>query len=248
MWNGFYKVSESNSSRRGIMLYCVDATDGITPETGEAGGQPQLSKQGAAWSNTAATLTAIGNGWYYVVLTAAELDTPGRLMVRYKSANTAESLANANVVSFDPFNAASLGLSNLDNTISSRATDSGAATAVWAAGTRTLSAFGFTPNANVAQIDGDTAAATNLKRSAGAILYGTVDSTGFTPTTTAFEAAVFTAAASTHYKSRAILFLTGTLAGQVVEITAYAKTGANGKVTTSTMTSAPANGDTFIVL
>lgn len=81
-----------------MWVYLVDAADGITPETGEAGGQPQLSVNGGAWTNTSATLTAVGNGTYYVQLTTSELSALGRIMVRYKSANTAEFSTVADVV------------------------------------------------------------------------------------------------------------------------------------------------------
>lgn len=90
--------SEATAARRRFPIYLVDATDGITPETGEAGGQPQISKAGGAWTNTAATLTALGNGAYYVELTATELNTLGGIQVRYKSAATAEFNAPGVVV------------------------------------------------------------------------------------------------------------------------------------------------------
>jgi len=86
-----YQVSEPVAARRRFPLYLVDATDGITPETGEAAGQPQVDKNGGGWVNTTATLTAIGNGHYYVELTATELDTLGYFAVRYKSAAMAEA-------------------------------------------------------------------------------------------------------------------------------------------------------------
>ena len=89
--------SESTAARRRFHLYLVDATDGLTPETGEAAGQPQVSKNGGAWANTSATLTAIGNGTYYVELTDTELDTLGGIAVRYKSANTAEFSGEARI-------------------------------------------------------------------------------------------------------------------------------------------------------
>lgn len=98
-----FKLGELTANRRRPKLYLVDATDGITPETGEAAGQPQISKNGGAWANTAATLVAIGNGGYYVELTAAELDTLGDISVRYKSANTAEFQMTFPVVAYDPF-------------------------------------------------------------------------------------------------------------------------------------------------
>lgn len=93
--------SEATAARRRFPLYLVDATDGITAETGEAAGQPQVSKNGAAWGNTTATLTAVGNGKYYVELTAAELSDAGAISVRYKSANTAEFSADAPVAVFN---------------------------------------------------------------------------------------------------------------------------------------------------
>jgi len=79
--------------------------DGLTPETGEAGGQSQISKVGGAWANTTATLTAVGNGHYYVELTATELDTLGYFAIRYKSAATAEFNMDGQVVAFDLFTA-----------------------------------------------------------------------------------------------------------------------------------------------
>jgi hypothetical protein len=115
MWNGSYLLSESTAARRRVYFHLVDATDGITAETGEAAGQPQLSKNGAAFANTSATLTAIANGRYYVELTAGELDTLGSIQLRYKSANTAEGIAGGQVAAFNPYDAVRLGLSALPN-------------------------------------------------------------------------------------------------------------------------------------
>lgn len=106
MFQGQLLQSESTAARRRVYFHLVDATDGMTPETGEAAGQPQISTNGGSWANTSATLTAIGNGRYYVELTAGELGTLGNLQLRYKSANTAEAIASAQVVLHDPFTAA----------------------------------------------------------------------------------------------------------------------------------------------
>lgn len=96
-----YVQSEGTAARRRVPLFLVDATDGITAETGEVGGQPQISKNGAAFTNTTATLTAVGNGGYYVELSAAELDTVGTITIRYKSANTTERQVSARVVALN---------------------------------------------------------------------------------------------------------------------------------------------------
>ena len=52
-----YVQSEGTAARRRFPVYLVDATDGITPETGESGGQPQISKVGGAWANTTASVS-----------------------------------------------------------------------------------------------------------------------------------------------------------------------------------------------
>jgi hypothetical protein len=108
-----FKQSESTATRRRFYLHLVDATDGYTPETGEAGGQPQISKNGASFNNTSATLVAISNGAYYVELTEAELDSLGTILVRYKSANTTEFQDVAYVIAYNPYDSTTLGLSTI---------------------------------------------------------------------------------------------------------------------------------------
>jgi hypothetical protein len=88
----FVRKNEATAARRRAYFYCVDATDGMSPETGEAGGQPQVSLDGEAFTNTGiGTLTHLGNGRYYADLTQTKVNvTSGVLSTRYKSANTAE--------------------------------------------------------------------------------------------------------------------------------------------------------------
>jgi hypothetical protein len=99
------QVDEATAAQRRVYFHLVDATDGITAETGEANGQPQISSDGAAWTNAGiGTLSAVGNGRYYADLTAGAVDTVGTVIeTRYKSDNTAESPGDtARVVSYDP--------------------------------------------------------------------------------------------------------------------------------------------------
>ena len=108
------KANESTSTKRYVFFQLCDATDGLTPETGEAGGQPQISSDGAAFTNTGiGTLAHMGNGRYYAALTQAAVLTAGtRIECRYKSANTAEAVGTTvQVVAFDPDDATALGLS-----------------------------------------------------------------------------------------------------------------------------------------
>lgn len=116
-------ANQSVAAKRRCYFDVRDATDGITPETAEAAGQPQISSNGAAWTNTGiGTLTHIGNGRYYADLTQAAVATAGDIIeTRYKSAATAETPGDSfQVVAFDPDSVASLGLSNLDAAVSTR--------------------------------------------------------------------------------------------------------------------------------
>jgi len=104
------KANEATAAKRYVYFHCVDATDGMTPETGEADGQPQISTDGAGWTDTGiGTLVAIGNGRYYAALTQAAVATAGQIIEsRYKSAETAETPGDtAQVVGYDPASALS---------------------------------------------------------------------------------------------------------------------------------------------
>lgn len=98
------KANETDPTRRRVYFYILLA-DGITPAPDEANGQPQISVNGAAWTDAGiATLTAIGNGSYYADLTQPTVATVGtRIRSRYKSAATAEIPGNdILVVAHDP--------------------------------------------------------------------------------------------------------------------------------------------------
>lgn len=114
--------SETTASYRRILLACVDATDGFTPETGLtfAAGELKLSKNGATETNHAGTVTEVAGGVYYYEATAGELDTLGTFTVRINKTGVRGNVSVVQVVPFDPYSAASLGLTNLDATVSTR--------------------------------------------------------------------------------------------------------------------------------
>jgi hypothetical protein len=89
------ETNQATAELRRMYFGLVDATDGITPETGEANGQPQISYNGDAYANTNGLLVATGNGKYYAQLTQAEVNKAvgTTILGRYKSANTAEGEA-----------------------------------------------------------------------------------------------------------------------------------------------------------
>lgn len=89
--DGILFQGDYNTNRLLVPLWCVSPTDGVTPATGEAAGQPQISKNGAAFVNTTNTLVAhdAAKGLYKLQLTANDVDTLGTLRLIYKSATTA---------------------------------------------------------------------------------------------------------------------------------------------------------------
>ena len=101
---------------------------------------------------------------------------------------------------------------------------------------------------DILAINAIVAAAANLSASAATMVLGTIDTTGFTPTTTEFEVDDITEATTDHYNNRLIFFRTGALAGQMTEISAYALTGGRGHFTVVAMTEAPADDDTIVMV
>ena len=81
--------SEASASQRRIPLWLV-GSNGTSPATGEAGGQPQINwlARGTATVNTAATLSLVSAnaGEYYVELAASEVSATGMAAVHYRSA------------------------------------------------------------------------------------------------------------------------------------------------------------------
>ena len=77
---------------------------------------------------------------------------------------------------------------------------------------------------------------------------GTVDNTGFTPTASQFEASDITEATADHYNGRVILFTSGAMAGQACSIQDYSLVSGRGHFSVSTLTEAPGNGVTFIII
>jgi hypothetical protein len=96
------KTNEATAARRRVYFQCVDATDGMAPEAGETGGQPQCSLDGETFTNTGiGVLVAVtaANGRYYAVLTQSKVNVAdGVILTRYKSANTAECVGDTAVI------------------------------------------------------------------------------------------------------------------------------------------------------
>lgn len=90
---------EATAARRRV-YFMIFGTDGSTPATSEAGGQPQISTDGAAWTATGiGVLVAIGNGRYYADIAQASVATVGAVICsRYSSGSAAEAIAEDAIV------------------------------------------------------------------------------------------------------------------------------------------------------
>lgn len=96
------------------------------------------------------------------------------------------------------------------------------------------------------ELNSVAASAANLERSASVIVRGTVTNSGHSPTTTAFKASDITETTDDHFIGRVVIFTSGNLLKQATTITDY--TGSTSVYTCDTLTEAPANGDTFVIV
>lgn len=92
------------------------------------------------------------------------------------------------------------------------------------------------------------AAAAKLALSAGTMVTGTVDTGGITPTAVTFDADDITEATADHYNGRVLIWTSGALAGQATSVSDYSLVSGRGRFVVATMTEAPANNDTFILV
>lgn len=98
--------NEPHNEKRRVYIHLVDATDGITAETGITG-KGKISKNGNAPVDTTNSIVEVDAvnmpGLYYLELTGAELSAAGWVQVRFKTAATAEFQDIGQVVAFDPY-------------------------------------------------------------------------------------------------------------------------------------------------
>lgn len=118
------KQSESTAARRTVYFFAADddAADAYAPQTGLtfSAAELKVSKGGAAEANSAGSVSEIGGGWYAYTFTAGEVDTLGPVLLRTNKTDTYSEAAVVQVVAFDPYAAAGLGLTNLDAAVSTR--------------------------------------------------------------------------------------------------------------------------------
>lgn len=105
-----------------------------------------------------------------------------------------------------------------------------------------------TGDVNIGGIANDADVPAILQKALSTETVLTVTNSAFTPTATEFEATGTTEATSGHYIGRRVIFLTGNLTGQVSRISAYSLQSGVAHFTVDSLTEAPANGDTMLMV
>lgn len=114
------KQSESTSARRTVYFTAVKTADDTAYTSTLSGSDIMISKAGGSEAASAGTATHIATGLFKYVMTAGECDTLGEVSIRLAKSGVYNDVRTVNVVPWDPYSASSLGLSNLDATVSSR--------------------------------------------------------------------------------------------------------------------------------
>lgn len=236
-FGGFLKIDTAAVVHVGPF---VDATDFVTPETGltlGAADYAEALKAGASAVTdiSGLTFTAItgANGMYTLALTASETDTVGPLTIYIADTNVCVPVAMTFIVL--PANVYDSFVAGSDYMQTDVTQINGNASSGFLSGTDHI-------KADVTKVSGDSTAADNLEASLEGLVEGTVQ-TGSTTTSVTTN---LTESTNDHYNGRRIVFRSGNLAGQGAEITDYS--GSSKALTVSTLTEAPSNGDTFVIV
>jgi hypothetical protein len=114
------KLSETTAARRRIPVLLVDLTDGYTPKTGQTAPTVTISKNGATAVSGTGTWTEIANGQYFYEFAAGEVDTLGWIAVNVQKTACRQYNAIVQVMAYDYASGSNLGLTNLDQAVSTR--------------------------------------------------------------------------------------------------------------------------------
>lgn len=249
-----------NTASQEIPLgHFLDSGDGDTEENGLtiANTDIKLWKSGATTLANKASggATNISNGIWYCVLDATDTNTYGPMVVFVHVAGALAVRVECAVMEATAYDAlyAALGTGSIEADAVAISGDSGAAdnleldydgTGLTRANSVIGTATAVTDmvTANMIQISGSAAAADALEASALTIGIGLAE-TGTLSTT---QATTDLTQADNFWIGHVIKFHTGPLTGQASEVTAYAN--ATGLLTFVAMTTAPLNGNAFVLL
>lgn len=112
--------SEATAARRTVYFTAVNTADDSAYTSTLSGADIKISKAGGAEASSAGTATHIATGLFKYEFTTGEVDTLGEVSLRLAKTGVYNDVRSVNVVAFDPYDTAGLGLTNLDATVSTR--------------------------------------------------------------------------------------------------------------------------------
>lgn len=235
------QLLKQNTATSVIMGAFVDATDGVTPETGVtlgAADAAEIWKEGApsVTDISGRTFTAItgADGLYELELSAADTATLGKLTIYVADTSVCRPVKqDYMVVPANYYNSMVLGTDKLEVDV---AEFDGTAAATFV--NSNTDAF----EADIKRVSTSSSAADKLEASG----LGIVNSTCASGSTDTSIATNLTETTDDHYNGRTIVFTSGALSGQAATISDY--DGATNKLTVSSLTEAPANTDSFVIV
>lgn len=105
--------SVAAAAARTIYFYAIKTADDTGYTSNLLASELRISKAGGAEANATNGSTHLGGGVHALVLTTTECNTQGFLAVRLNQATCYGEAIICNIVAFNPYDAAALGLSNL---------------------------------------------------------------------------------------------------------------------------------------
>ena len=113
------RLIKQSDTTKPIVFLLVSSTDHVTPVTGVTP-TVTISKNGGAFASPTGTVAEIGNGWYSLTPSSTDTNTLGPLLVHATATGADPVDLEYQVVAFDPYAQANLGLTNLDAAITTR--------------------------------------------------------------------------------------------------------------------------------
>jgi len=101
-----------NGDTRPIVFFLTSSSDHVTGLTG-ATPTVTISKNGAAYASPAGTASEIGNGYYKLVPSGADVTTNGVFLLHATATGADPCDVSAQVVAFNPYDAVRMGLTAL---------------------------------------------------------------------------------------------------------------------------------------
>ncbi len=113
------RLYHKDITNKKVILYMVDDSDHVSPETGLTL-TVRVSKNGGAFAAGAGSVAELEDGLYAYTLGAGDVDTLGPVVIKATATGADQCVVEGRVVAFDPDDASALGLGRLDAAITSR--------------------------------------------------------------------------------------------------------------------------------